>query len=132
MGKFYITLIICCLVFLYNQTLLAQCPDQKQIRAQVSEALTFQEGEGRLMFTLENTSSLSEDQYRVRLWDHQKQRYVYDDHNPPFLNITQAQLDNNTISFEGLPDGHYALELHGGACRYARYEVGGPGEIKTN
>lgn len=132
MGKFYITLISLCLVLLYNQPLLAQCPDQSQMRVRISDAASFQQAQGELKFSLENTSILTEGQYRIRLWDHQEQRYVYDDNNPPFLNITQAQLENNTISFGGLPDGRYALELHGGACRYARFEVSSLAETKTN
>lgn len=132
MGKIYITLISLCFIFLYNQPLLAQCPDKAQMRVRVSEAATFQQAQGKLMFSLESSVRLTEDEYRIRLWDHQRQRYVYDDNNPPFLNSTQVKLENNTISFGGLTEGRYALELHGGACHYARFEVSSFAEIKTN
>jgi hypothetical protein len=132
MGKIYITLISLCLIFLYNQPLLAQCPDQTQLSVEITNVATFQKVQGQLIFALKSTLPLDKDQYRIRLWDHQEQRYVYDDNNPPFLNITKVQLGDNTISFGGLPEGRYALELHGAACRYARFEVSSLAEIKTN
>lgn len=132
MGKIYITLIGFLGWLLCTQEVLAQCPDQEQIIVKVSDESSFQQEQGRLIFTVEGTSPIVDGQYRIRLWDSNKQRYVYDDNNPPFLNISRVQIENNTISFDRLPDGQYALELHGGACNYSRYDVGSAPNDITN
>jgi len=131
MGKIYITLIGFLGWLLCAQEVLAQCPGQEQIIVKASDESSFQREQGRLIITVQGTAPIVEGQYRIRLWDSNKQRYVYDDNNPPFLNITQLEIENNTISFDKLPDGQYALELHGEACNYFRYDVGRVAKVIT-
>ncbi|WPP49449.1 hypothetical protein [Catalinimonas niigatensis] len=125
MGKFYMTLISLCIYFLSLQNGLAQCPQPEQLNIQTTDARSFEDNSGEIVFTFSAEVTFNRDQYRIRLWDHDEQRYVYDDNNPDFLNITTALVSNGKISFASLPKSSYALELHGGDCQYARFEVGG-------
>lgn len=131
MSKFYTFIISLCICFLSLEESWAQCPQLDQITINTSDVQSFKEGKGSLLFTVSANVAFTRDQYRIRLWDHDTQRYVYDDNNPDFLNITEVKVDQNQISFASLPKGEYALELHGGSCRYTRFEVSSQFEIKS-
>ncbi|MDF9795172.1 hypothetical protein OKW21_000435 [Catalinimonas alkaloidigena] len=132
MSKFYTFIISLCICFLSLEESWAQCPQLDQISIHTSNAQSFEKDEGTLLFTISADIAFNKDQYRIRLWDHDKQRYIYDDNNPDFLNITEVKVDQNQISFASLPKGKYALELHGGNCQYTRFEVSGHSETKSN
>ncbi|MEK6482292.1 hypothetical protein WJR50_32430 [Catalinimonas sp. 4WD22] len=131
MSKFYTFIISLCICFLSLEDSWAQCPQLDQISINTSDVQSFKEGKGSLLFTISAHIAFNREQYRIRLWDHDTQRYVYDDNNPDFLNITVVKVDRSQISFASLPKGKYALELHGGNCQYTRFEVRGHSETKS-
>lgn len=103
------------------QTAIAQCPTSEEVTIQLSEKQTFAQNQGEIKLSSKVTALTS---FRVRLYDTDKNQYVYDDNNPEFLNqISAPTKSNREIMFAGLPKGKYELELHGGECQYQRYQI---------
>jgi len=103
------------------QTAVGQCPPSEEVTVQVSGEQAFAQNQGEIKFSCKVTALTS---FRVRLYDTDKNQYVYDDNNPEFLNqISAPTKSNREIMFAGLPRGKYELELHGGECQYQRYQI---------
>nr|WKN38112.1 hypothetical protein K4G66_05275 [Tunicatimonas sp. TK19036] len=107
-----------------NQYSFGQCPSVESVSVQVSSKSTFSQSQGQLTFLFNTSIESKSDVYRIRLYDADLEKYVYDDNNPPFLNkIPAPKVDGGQVSFSSLPIGRYALEIHGGECQYQRYQA---------
>jgi hypothetical protein len=111
---------------LYAPDAIGQCPSPVHTHIQQSEAKSFEANQGKIGFEFTEGEIPNGSNYRIRLYDQNSKRFVYDDNNPSFLNTVSAPVEEpRSIQFTGLSKGKYMLVLHGGACNQQQYEVTG-------
>ncbi|MEK6482293.1 fibronectin type III domain-containing protein, partial [Catalinimonas sp. 4WD22] len=103
----------------------AQCPTTSGTTISKTDELCFEANDGTITFIFSNGSYPSVTDYRVRLWNFEEGptgAYVYDDNNPPFLNIVPApSIIADMLVFSNVPPGDYLLVLDGGSCSNEDY-----------
>lgn len=128
----YMKVLICCKVgftlslFLVSVIASAQCPAEDEIKILASNQQSFEEGQGTLTFSFKQPlfSEANRKLYRIRLYDKDSQRYIYDDNHFPSQNkVTIDIITHLEMKIEGLSAGSYALEIHGQECQHSRYDI---------
>lgn len=122
MKKLYL---IGLLYFGISQWGVGQCPSPNEVQVQISDRSAFAQNQGEITFRFESVSGQDLASHRVRLYDTDKKRYIYDENNPAFLNTVPAPIiSEQKIAFTELPTGKYELELHSNVCQHQRYKAG--------
>ncbi len=95
----------------------AQCPTPGSEVVTKTDELCYQADDGTITFKFTDGTFPSAFDYRVQLYDFDIAAFVYDDNNPAFLNSVPAPtIGADSVFFESVPPGDYALVLSGGAC----------------